>query len=515
MMYKYFRIGAGIVLIGGLIYYGLTSNGQEGEKMALNQEDIRSSALAGSWYDANPDKLKKTIDLYLEHAKISHDTGRIIGLISPHAGYMYSGPVAAHAYKQVKEKTYDTIVIVAPNHSDPRLNFSSVYTRGGYETPLGMVPVDVETAKAIVDFDPSDNVEESELGHLTEYSGRLEHSLEIQLPFLQVTVGDFMLVPVVMGDQREKSCTALAKAIASAVKGKNVLLVGSTDLSHFHNAETANKLDSIIRDRVDAFDPEGLLQDTENGKCEACGTAPMASVMMACRLLGADTSTVLRMANSGDVSGDNSSVVGYMAAMLTMPEDKDKNVQEKEESVGVYLGLTEQEKEVLKTVVEQTLESVVNGGDVPGFNSFTGKLGEKWGAFVTLTKNGNLRGCIGHIIGTQPLITTVAQMTRLAALEDPRFPRVQPSELPDINFEISVLTPIHEVKDINEIVVGRDGIIITQGWKKGVLLPQVATEYDWDRETFLENTCRKAGLPTDAWKDKNTKIEMFSAEVFD
>ncbi|MBT4483204.1 MAG: AmmeMemoRadiSam system protein B, partial [Candidatus Latescibacteria bacterium] len=482
-MQKYFRICAGIVLVVGTVYYGLTSNGQESNKMAINQEDIRPSAFAGSWYDADPEQLKKTIDLYLEHAKLSHDAGKIIGLISPHAGYIYSGPVAAYAYKQVKGKTYDTIVVVALDHSsDPRLNFSSVYTRGGYETPLGVVPVDVETAKAIVDFNPSDSVEESELGHLTEYRGRPEHSLEMQIPFLQATVGDFRLVPVVMGDRRESSCTALAEAIASAVKGKNVLLVGSTDLSHFYNAEKADRLDSIIRDRVNDFDPEGLLQDIANGKCEACGSAPMASVMMACRLLGADKSTVLRMANSGDVTGKNEEVVGYLAAVMTMPEDEDNKAQEKEESVGVDLGLTEQEKEVLINVVEQTLESVVNGGNVPGYNNFTGKLGKKWGAFVTLTKNGKLRGCIGHIVGTQPLITTVAHMAKAAALEDSRFPKVQPSELLDIQFEISVLTPVREVKDINEIVVGRDGIIISTDWNNGLLLPQVAAEYGWDRE---------------------------------
>ena len=185
-----------------------------------------------------------------------------------------------------------------------------------------------------------------------------------------------------------------------------------------------------------------------------------------------------------------------------------------EEKVGVELGLTEQEKNILKNVVSETLESVVNGGKIPVFNNFNGKLGEHWGAFVTLTRKGQLRGCIGHIIGDKPLITTVAEMAEAAALEDPRFPPVKPPELPEIEFEISVLTPIREIKDVNEILVGRDGIIITKGWNRGLLLPQVATEYGWDRITFLENTCRKAQLPKDAWKDKDTKIEIFSAEVF-
>jgi hypothetical protein len=249
--------------------------------------------------------------------------------------------------------------------------------------------------------------------------------------------------------------------------------------------------------------------------------------MMAARSLGATKATVIHMANSGDETGDTRSVVGYLAAALSSPAKTGStspsssaatgaSAAEKKAApkVGVDLGLTEQEKETLRNVVKKTLDSCVKTGKVPEFNNFSGHLGEKWGAFVTLTKRGELRGCIGNIVGTRPLITTVAEMTREAALGDPRFPRVQPSELPDIQFEISVLTPIRQVKDINEIVIGRDGIIITQGYNRGLLLPQVATEWGWDLNTFLEQTCRKAGLPNDAWKDKSTIIEAFSAEVF-
>ncbi|MFC1692916.1 AmmeMemoRadiSam system protein B [Candidatus Latescibacterota bacterium] len=491
-----------------------TPEGQEGKTMEYNEQDIRPSAFAGSWYSADPDELRQTIDLYLKHAKISHDLGSITGIIAPHAGYQFSGPVAAYAYKQILGKTFDTIVVVAPNHADPRLNFTSVLTRGAYTTPLGVVPVDNETAKAIVDFDKTDNVEESDIGHLTSYGGREEHSLELQLPFLQQVAGDFKLVPIVMGDRDEgkKSCPALANAIVSAVQGKNTLIVASSDLSHFHDVKTLKKMDNIVREHIEAYDPEGLLKDISTGKCEACGGLPIAAVMMACKQLGAAQARVLYMANSGDVSGDYRSPVGYLAAVISRTGEND--IKEKEEKVGVELGLTEDEKEVLGGVVEQTLESVVNGGKIPVFDNYNGKLGEEWGAFVTLKKNGQLRGCIGHIVGAQPLIITVAEMAKAAALEDPRFPPVRPSELKDIDFEISVLTPIREVKDINEIIVGRDGIIITKGGYRGLLLPQVATDYGWERITFLEQTCVKARLPQDAWKDNDTKIEMFSAEVF-
>jgi len=510
-MNKLFLGLAAVFFFCGFACNQSSTNAQEERGMSTQSDKIRPAVFAAQgWYDSNPDRLRKTIDLFMRHAKVYRDLGKIVGLISPHAGYRFSGPVAAYAYKQVLGKEYDTVVVVAPNHRNPRLDFSSVLTEGGYETPLGIVYVDVETAKAVADYDGFDDVRASELGHLDGGSGGMEHSLEIQLPFLQVALGDFKLVPIVMGNQTRKSCEALARAIVSAVKDKNALLVASSDLSHFFTAEKAKELDGIVRKHVEDFDPEGLLQDIAMDRCQACGGGPIAAVMMACRDLGAGKATVLNMATSGDVTGDNSSVVGYMAACLSIPG---KGGEQDETEVGVDLGLTEQEKQVLKNVVRQTLEAVVNGGETPRFNNFNGKLGEKWGAFVTLTKHGKLRGCIGHIVGTQPLITTVAEMARAAALEDYRFPKVKPSELPDIEFEISVLTPLREIKDIEEIVVGRDGIFITKGMRRGVLLPQVATEYGWDRITFLEQTCLKAGLPPDAWKDADTKIEIFSAEI--
>ena len=497
-----------VILVTAAVNTGYPDNGQEGNGMNIDQEDIRQAAYAGEWYSGDPDRLTKNISLYLGEAKINRGLGKILGLISPHAGFVYSGPVAAHAYKQVSGKSYDTIVVVAPNHGDSRLDFSSVYTRGAYKTPLGTIPVDVETAQAIVDCASADDVKASDRGHLSEFGVRPEHSLEIQLPFLQVVAGDFMLVPIVMGSHNLSSCSALAKAIATAVKEKNVLIVASSDLSHFHDGRTAKKLDSALCEYIESYDPKGLLTGLSSGKCEACGGSPIATVMMACRELGAAKGTVLNMATSGDISGDHTNVVGYMAAALSSPGDDEKH------KVGVDLGLSEKEKDILRNVVKETLESVVNGGRIPEFNDRSGKLGEEWGAFVTLTKGGRLRGCIGHIVGTQPLITTVSEMARAAALEDTRFSKVTPSELPDIEFEISVLTPVRKVTDINEIQVGRDGIIISRGYNKGLLLPQVATDYGWDRETFLAQTCRKAGLPLNAWKQEGTVIEMFSAEVF-
>ena len=267
-----------------------------------------------------------------------------------------------------------------------------------------------------------------------------------------------------------------------------------------------------------AYDFKGLIADRAVEASLVCGRGPIAAAMMACQALGATKATVLHMANSGDVTGDKKSVVGYLAAAFSIPEGdgktEAKGAAKTEPKVGVDLGLSDKEKEILREVVKQTLASVVKTGEIPKFDNFSGKLGEQWGAFVTLNKDGRLRGCIGNIIGSQPLISTVAEMTAAAAIHDSRFNRVQPAELKDITFEISVLTPIRTVKDVKEIVIGRDGIIITRGYSRGLLLPQVATDYGWDLNTFLEQTCNKAGLPKDAWKEKGTLIEAFSAEVF-
>jgi MEMO1 family protein len=376
--------------------------------------------------------------------------------------------------------------------------------------------VDSDLAKAIVDFDASDNVRASTRGHLSEYNGRMEHSAEIQLPFLQYALDNFRLVPIVMGDQEPESCTALAKAIAAAAKGKNVLIVGSSDMSHFFPDSQAREFDSRVKKYVESYDFNGLLADQTVESSHVCGRGPIATTMMACKSLGATKATVLHMANSGDITGDTRSVVGYLAAAITISEGVNESTTQQKSApeVGVNLGLSDDEKEILRNVVKQTLSSVVKTGQVPKFDNFSGKLGEKWGAFVTLNKKGQLRGCIGNIIGTRPLITTVAEMTEAAALHDPRFNPVQPGELKDITFEISVLTPIRTVNDVKEIVIGRDGIIITRGYNRGLLLPQVATDYGWDLPTFLEQTCHKAGLPANAWKEKGTTIEAFSADVF-
>jgi AmmeMemoRadiSam system protein B/AmmeMemoRadiSam system protein A len=472
---------------------------------AMSKQNIRESVIAGSWYPGDPAQLTKDIKGYLARVPDHKIDGELVALISPHAGYIYSGPVAAYSYKLLEGRHYDIVVIVGPSHR-VRFNGASVYPRGGFRTPLGVVPIAEDIADQLLDKSPITN-------SLPEAHAQ-EHSLEIQLPFLQVVLKDFKLVPIVMGEQDLATCEELARVIAAVVKGKNALLLASSDLSHYHPYNEAKQLDKVVLDRVNAFDAQGLSKALDQGRCEACGGGPIVAVMLASRLLGADKGEVLHYANSGDVTGDRSGVVGYMAAALYKSKSAKTQKEPKKEKVGVDLGLNAEEKKTLHDIAHAVIWNKASGKPVPEFHVESERLKELRGAFVTITKKGTLRGCIGHIRGLMPLYKSVEEMAAAAAFDDPRFPPITKNELKDLEIEISVLTPFKQITDVKEIEVGTHGIYMEKGYYSGLLLPQVATEYRWDRDTFLEHTCRKAGLPPDAWKEKDTRIYIFSADIF-
>jgi AmmeMemoRadiSam system protein A len=242
----------------------------------------------------------------------------------------------------------------------------------------------------------------------------------------------------------------------------------------------------------------------------ACGAGGIVVAEMVAMNLGANKAKIVYQINSNDVTRNKGGyVVGYGAVAIYKASK-----QKKESKVGIDSGLNEQDKKVLLKVARESIENALSNKGNPTIESDAPILKEKRGAFVTLTKSGMLRGCIGYIYALKPLDETIIEMAQAAAFRDPRFPPVTKDEFDDLEIEISVLTPIREITDVNEIEVGKHGIIIERGGYSGLLLPQVATEYGWDRETFLEHTCNKAGLPTDAWKQEGTRIKIFSADVF-
>jgi len=469
-------------------------------------EKIRESVIAGTWYPGQPEILKREIDKYLGQVDVPALQGELVGLVSPHAGYRYSGAVAAYAYKLLEQQSFDRVLILAPSH---RAYFrgASLYNLGGYSTPLGVVPLDREVVDGLMKHS-------SLIGHVPQAHAQ-EHSLEIQLPFLQVVLEDFRLTPIVMGDQSFEFCEQLAEAVAEACRGKKILLVASSDLSHYHPYHEAKRLDQIAVDRVAAFDPQGLSRHLRQGDCEACGGGPIMVLLLAAQKLGADGAQILHYANSGDVTGESREVVGYMSAAIYRKNATDRSRSGKEKGkVGVDLGLSGEEKETLRKIANEAIRSRCLGQPMADISVQLPKLQESRGAFVCIKKAGELRGCIGMIEGRGPLHETIRTMAVQAAFADPRFCALEGSELEHIDIEISVLTPLTRIEDPSEIEIGKHGLYIRKGYYSGLLLPQVATEQGWDPTQFLEWTCKKAGLSPNAWKESDAEIYAFSADIF-
>ena len=473
-------------------------------KSDIRKGEIREPAVAGSFYTADPGALSKQIKDYLSAAPVKKIDGEIIAMISPHAGYIYSGQVAAHAYKLIADKPIHTVLVIAPSH---RVYFkgASVYSQGAFRTPLGLIPIDEDICQKMIQASPAIS--------FYPQAHAQEHSLEVQLPFLQTVLKDFKLIPIVMGDQNLENCKILSDAIFQAIKGKKVLIVASTDLSHFYSYDEALKLDNVVIDRIKNFDTQGFASDISEGKCEACGAGPVITTMLLAQKMGANKSLILKYANSGDVTRDKSRVVGYLAAVLYQ-ENKSNPGKGNSKKVGTDLGLNEEEKIFLHQVAKASIEARLFGETPPRFDPPTAKLQEKRGAFVSLHRRGQLRGCIGYIQAYKPLCQTISEMAVAAAFQDSRFSPLRKEELKDLEIEISALTPLKRISDVQEIEIGKHGIYIVKGFNSGLLLPQVATEYSWNAETFLENTSLKAGLFKDAWKDKGAEIYIFSADIF-
>ena len=280
---------------------------------AQSSQDVREPEVAGMFYPGDSTELSHMIEQYLAKTEKTVD-GEILGLVSPHAGYVYSGPVAAWSYKQVEGKSYDVVVVVAPSHFE-YFSGSSVYSGKYYQTPLGNIPVAEELAKELAASDS--RIKLSDAGHDPGRNGQAEHSLEVQLPFLQSTLGDFQLLPIVMAEQTMANTEHLGDALVKVLKGKKALIVASSDLSHYHSYDDAYKLDETLMDFFADFEFKKILEGCEARKIEACGYGPIAVMMYTCSKLGYNKTKVLKYATSGDVPvGEKSQVVGYLSGAV-------------------------------------------------------------------------------------------------------------------------------------------------------------------------------------------------------
>lgn len=484
------------------------------------QPKLRPAGVAGMFYPADPAALTGMMDTMLSHVSLPKIDGQIIAAVAPHAGYPYSGPVAAYTYAALKGHKFARVVVIAPSHYEA-FDFTAVYDGDGYVTPLGTVPVDKVFAHELTKT--SSSIRLSGRGHLATPRGA-EHAIEVQLPWLQHVLGTFTLVPIVMGDRNYESSRALGVALAKLIRkeGKpkkrgskdgagdmpgDTLILASSDLSHYHPYDDAEAIDHKTLNALQAWDYLSMSRNFETRVWEACGGAPIVAAMIAAEHMGANKAEVLDYANSGDVTGDRSRVVGYSAdAFVNAPGEK---------ATEAPFSLDEKEKEELLALARASVEHAIRDRslyepEAPADQAFD----QERGAFVTLSEDGKLRGCVGYTSGVEPLYKTVRDTAALAALRDPRFRPVTVQELPQLEYEISVLSPLLHVRDMREIAVGQHGLLIKNGNKEGLLLPQVPVEQNWDRTTFLEQTCVKAGMEPDCWKDEDTDIFRFTALVF-
>ncbi|MBN1593228.1 MAG: AmmeMemoRadiSam system protein B [Candidatus Coatesbacteria bacterium] len=469
------------------------------------EREIRSPAVSGQWYPSGKKELAEEVDGYLAKVPgLPAVEWRIIGIISPHAGFVYSGPVAAYGYRLLKEKQQKvkTAILIGPSHRYP-LSGVSVNNVQDYRTPLGDLFVDKEIAGEIVGYDRS-------FRYVPEAHAQ-EHSLESQLPFLQRTLGnEVKIVPVLLNDisYADKLSWVVSKILK---EHSDVIVIASTDMSHYRPYNKACGIDEASYETLKALDVDKLEMGLKSKQVELCGGAGVLAFAKAARALGAKNMVGLKYANSGDTAGSMGAVVGYCSLAVSIPSGTVKTI---DRSAEMDEKLTESEKQQLLAIARDTIVEYVRNHRVPKIEVDSDRLNMKRGAFVTIKRKGDLRGCIGRFSPvSEPLYRIIQQMAVAASTQDPRFSPMSISETDDMELEISVLSDLSRIDSIDEIEVGVHGLEIEQGPYRGVLLPQVATENHWNKTTFLEQTCRKAGLPRDAYK-KGAIIYVFSAQVF-
>ena len=446
-------------------------------------ENVKEPSVAGTFYPADKKELRETVEGFLAKAKKGQRNGKLIALVSPHAGYRFSGQVAAYGYKEIKDSGIKKVILIGPSHHSA-FKGASVYTKGSFRTPLGDVKIDETLAAGLLD-------EKADIRFYPEAYEK-EHSIEVQLPFLQTVLKDFTIVPILIGSPTKQTFEHLISGLTDMLDEKT-LIIASSDLSHYHDYTRAKEMDGRIISAIERLSVMDVAQLLQNGEAELCGSFPVVIAMEAAKRYGATVGTVFNSANSGDVTGEKDKVVGYA-------------------SLGLFKSLyTEEEKRELLSLARNSITEYVKNGKAQEVEMKNWKLRADGAVFVTIKEKGSLRGCIGHVQAIMPLYQSVIKNAIAACSVDPRFPPMNKEELKDMEIEVSVLSPLIPVKDVKDIRVGKHGLLIRKGQQSGLLLPQVPTEFGWDRETFLEQLCAKAGLPKGSWK--NAELYSFTADI--
>ncbi len=482
-------------------------DGEVGEVMADRTARGRPRPLAGAWYVADRDELHAELRGYLDRAGEYHGA-RPKALVCPHAGYRYSGAVAGHCYATLERERYDRVFILGPSHRYP-LGGIGVGPWTHYETPLGRVPVDaaaVERLTADGLFAVIDGVDAE------------EHSVEMQVPFLQVAAMGSAIVPLVVG-QLDREQVRHAAEVLRAEVGPGDLVVASSDFTHWGprfgytpdvGDDRAAGIEALDRASIDGFasgDVDTFLDHKAETGITVCGYLPMAVIQA---MLTGDREVELRRYDtSGNLTGDWRNSVSYAALAVTGEPWTGRGADR------TTWRLDRAEQLTLLALARDAIAARLAGEPPPSFDGYaiTGEMTQPAGGFVTLTAGGRLRGCIGEIPSTRPFHEVVRDHAVDAAFGDPRFKALTAAEFPDVHLEISMLTPPAEVGGVEDIVLGRDGVYLIKGTKRAVYLPQVAVEQGWDLDQTLTSLARKAGLEPDGWRSGAT-FQTFQAQVF-
>ena len=493
-----------VIFFTSLLVNACNSQNTTNEQVRSHAVINRQPAVAGQFYPGEKDELMAALSELFAKAQ-AKKVKDIAAIISPHAGYIFSGEVAASSYNQVDfSRNFDRVFILASSH---RVYFegASIYNTGNYLTPLGVVKVDNEITEILF----NDN---SYFSYVPE-AHHSEHSIEVQLPFLQFIMGDKLkIVPIVLGTQSPN----VVKTIAESLKPyftENNLFVISSDFSHYPSYEHANFYDQKTADAIAANSSSLFLQaindkddDNVDGlSTRACGWSALLTLLYLTENNPAYTYENILYLNSGDTPfGDKDRVVGYHSIVVKRGKINDTG-----------FNLSDNDKTDLLQIARSTIVDITLTGKPAIINDlgFSENIKKNCGAFVTLNKQHQLRGCIGRFTADEPLYKIVQDMAVAAATQDTRFLPVAINELDEIDIEISVLSPMKKIKSIEEIELGRHGIYIKKGYRSGTFLPQVATETGWSLDEFLGHCSQdKAGLGWDGWKE--AEIYIYEALIF-
>jgi AmmeMemoRadiSam system protein B/AmmeMemoRadiSam system protein A len=461
---------------------------------------VRKSILSGSWYEADASKLSKQIHRFFDSVPKELSNGnRIRALIAPHAGYTWSGETAAYSYKPLTSHEYQRVIILAPTHRH-HFRGASIADVDAYETPLGTVPLAREQCDTLLKSEQFQSIQEAH---------SQEHSLEIQLPFLQIALKKFQIIPIVMGDISPKDCIEIANLIRPLLT-EDTLLVISSDFTHQGPRFGYQPFQENVQNNIQRLDfaavnlilnqnVTGFWSFVDQTRITICGRNPIKAGLLALPL---QTQTeFVRYETSGDKTKDYYETVSYCSILF-----REQNEYLNEDDFQTLLSIA-------RNSLKETFKAKKATEFTPEKDLLTSSLEKNRGAFVTLHKHGKLRGCIGHMQEDTPLYKTVSNTVLLSAFGDRRFPPLTEDEMKDIDIEISVLSPMKTIQSWKEIVLGRDGIIVEKQGKSAVYLPQVALEQGWTIEDTLSHLCQKAGLSEDDWKS-DCRFKTFTAQVF-